>query len=115
MNNNYLKSLDQLFDEKTDLSDESLKGFFNESLEFIQQLQTKLASSDEKVRQEALQTSQEMKDKLESQLKEICEKSGIDLEELASFAEDTSNRSPEEQQAIAEIESKFQAFKQENQ
>ena len=56
MDNKYFESLDDMFNENSSLSDEGLKGFFDESLEFIQQLQEKLASPDEKTREEAICT-----------------------------------------------------------
>lgn len=111
MTNNYIESLDRLFDGTAPLSTDGLKGFFDESLEFIQELQTKLASPDEKVREDALQSSLAMKERLETQLKGICEKNGIDLAQLAAFAENTANMTPEEQKTIEEMEKKFQTFK----
>ena len=110
MNNNYLENIDQLF-EKNNLSTDGLKGFFDESLTFIQQLHTKLLSEDPEIRNEALQASLNMKDKLEGKLKEICEKNGIDLNELTGLSQAHSEMNPEEQKAMNEMEQKLQTFK----
>lgn len=111
MNNNYQNSLDQMFDGNAPLSADGLKGFFEESLEFVQELQKKLSSPDEKVREEALQSALEIKGKLEAKLQNICEKSGIDLAQLAALSESAANMTLEEQKTIEEMEKKFQALK----
>lgn len=111
MTNNYIESLEQLFDGEAPLSTEGLKGFFDDSLEFLQELQTKLVSPDEKVREEAVQSSMAMKERLDSQIKQICEKNGLNLDQLTAFAENTETMTIEEQKTIEEMEKKFQAFK----
>ena len=112
MNNNYIESLDNLFNGEA-LSTEGLKDFFNESMDFIGELQAQLTSPDEKTRETALQNSVQIKQKLEEKLKGIAERSGIDLDELAALTQNTKNMTREEQQTIEEMEQKFQTFKAE--
>jgi flagellin-specific chaperone FliS len=110
MKDNYEKSLNNLFDEKAALSAEKLKGFFDESLQFIQDLQESLASSDTEVKEGALQKATEIKAKLEAKLEEMCKTSGIDLKQIAALNDVAMHTTHQERKTIEEMEQKFNAF-----
>jgi hypothetical protein len=113
MTYNYIESLEKLFNSSTSLSSEELQGFFNESLQFLRQLQGKMVSSDEKSQEEALQTSLAMQEQLQSKLQAICDKHGIDFTQLTTLVETMEHTTSDERKMMEEMEKKFQEFKDE--
>lgn len=114
MDNKYIESLNKLFNESSTLSTDQIRGFFSESLEFIQGLQRDLNSEDEEVREKALESTLQMKEKLEGKLKGICEKSGLSPEHLETLIENGGGLPPEEMHMAQEANNTFQRFKMEN-
>lgn len=110
--NNYLDTLGQLFSGSTP-SKEKVLGLMDETLSFFREIKAKLESNDPSKQKEAYEETMEMKRILESQMKTLSEKTGLNLAELAALADDTNNMSPDERGAIEAAKAKLQQIQEE--
>lgn len=110
--NNYLDTLGQLFSGSAP-SKEKVLGLMDETLSFFREIKAKLESNDPAKQKEAYEETMEMKRILESQMKTLSEKTGLNLAELAALAEDTNNMSPDERGAIEAAKAKLQQIQEE--
>ncbi len=112
MDNNYLESLNQAFDESAPPSKEKLLSLMDETMAFFQGIKAKLESKNPEEREAALQETLEMKRVLESKIRILSEKSGLDPAQLSAFVQDPNNLSPEERDAVDEVQAKFEQLQQ---
>lgn len=110
--NNYLDTLGQLFSGSAP-SKEKVLGLMDETLSFFREIKAKLESNDPAKQKEAYEETMEMKRVLESQMKTLSEKTGLNLAELAALAEDTNNMSPDERGVIEAAKAKLQQIQEE--
>lgn len=108
MANSYLETLNKAFDESVAPNKDKLMVLMDETMTFFQEIKAKLESKDPAVREAAFQETLEMKRILESKMRMLSEKTGLDAAQLAALAEDTNTMSPEERVAVEEVKTKFQ-------
>ena len=110
--NDYLDTIGQLFSGSAP-SKEKVLGLMDETLSFFREIKAKLESNDPAKQKEAYEETMEMKRILESQMKTLSEKTGLNLAELAALADDTNNMSPDERGAIEAAKAKLQQIQEE--
>lgn len=111
MNHTILQKIDKLFGSPDQFSPENMETLVHETIQFFNELKTKLESSDEKVREEALQTASLLKTKLEEQALKLCESIGMDPQSLESYISSPANFSSEEWQAMEKAKSEIKNYK----
>jgi|GEM_PF-3671109 len=109
----YLDTLNQVFDEAGSPSKDKVLGLMDETMSFFREIKAKLESDDPAKQKEAYEETMEMKRLLEVKMQALSQRTGLDLSQLAAFAEDPSNLSPEEQSALEEAKSRLQKFQEE--
>jgi len=108
MTKKYIDNLNKIFDTSGAPSQEKLMNLMDESLEFFREIKSKMESDDPEKREEALKETLEIKWLLESKMQSLCDKTGLNMSQLAALAENTSRMSPEERNAIESAKAKFQ-------
>ena len=93
---NYLENLKGLFGDITGITPEKLQQFVGDTMKQLFDLQEKLESKDEKIREEGLKTASEMKEVLESQLQNLMKLIGEDNSELAALLNQAGTSQEEE-------------------
>lgn len=107
MTSQYLEFINQVLDETTPPSKEKLLSLMDETFSFFQGIKIRLESKDPKEREAALKETLELKDALESKMLTLSEKIGINPDQLAAFAQNSNFLSPDEQDVIEKVKSKF--------
>ena len=110
MNANYIESLNEIFEGTSLPSADRLLRLADEIVAFCHTTKEKLNSEDPVQKEAALQETLELKQLIESKLEALCSKTGMNLEELTSLAEDPTNLLPQEQLMAKELKAKFQEF-----
>jgi len=112
-NNNYLETLNQLFSDSPPSKDKVL-GIMDDTMTFFRKIKTKLESEDPAEQKAAFEETMEMKRILESKMRAMAEKTGLDMEQLAALAENTKNMSPEDLNALEEAKAKLRQIQEED-
>jgi hypothetical protein len=112
-NNNYLETLNQLFSDSAPSKDKVL-GLMDDTMTFFRKIKTKLESDNPAVQKEAFEETMEMKRILESKMRTMAEKTGLDMEELAALADNTNQMSPEDLEALEAAKAKLRQIQDEN-
>lgn len=86
MDNKYLNFIENMFDSKETPSQEQMMQLMEETLSFFRDVRGRLTSEDEEEKAKAMAEIAEVREKLESKMKGIAEKSGLDPSQLASMA-----------------------------
>ena len=107
------KQLEETFGNLENFSPEKLEGLLTETMQLFRYIQGKMESENPEDREEAAQIALELKEALEAQAMSLCEKIGMDPAQLASFAENHSNFTPEESLAIQKVSEELTQFRQE--
>jgi len=94
------KRLMDLFVQSAEGKQVDLQQVFSESLEFFEGLKDILATGSPEDKKEAITLMGEMYSKMMSEVKGICEKTGMTEEQLVSYAENPANFSSEQWNAI---------------
>jgi hypothetical protein len=110
MSKKYIDNLNKIFEASGAPSQEKLMNLMDESMEFFREIKSKMESDDPEKREEALKETLEIKWILESKMQSLSEKTGLNMNQLAALAENTSRMSPEERSAIESAKAKFQAI-----
>ncbi len=113
MTTNYMNLLKETFNDLNSLTPEKLTGLVDETMKYFQDLQGKITSKEPGVREEALKESMALRETLEKQMVELCESTGLDPAQLAAYAEDTANMSPQDQAMIANVKDKLKGLQPE--
>jgi hypothetical protein len=90
----------KLFHEASEGKTPNLEEIFSQSLEFFEHLKEQIANGSPEDKKEALRMMSEMYAQMVSESKRISERSGMTEEQLAAFAENPANFSPEQWNAI---------------
>lgn len=98
----------QLFAQGAEGQPVNLEEIFKQSLAFFEDLNVQLKEGSEEDKKEALKMMSEMYSQMMNQTKKICEKTGMSEEQLASFAENPSNFSPDQWASMQEARNKMQ-------
>lgn len=109
MNQQYLQNLKNAFQEGSSLNPEDLKDLLAQNMQFIQEIQGKLASDNEEDQQKAMEAMQEVRSILEGKLQEVLKSSGLDVSDLMAFSEQPQNI--DEEKLIKETKASFERLK----
>jgi hypothetical protein len=112
-NNNYLETLNQLFSDSVPSKDKVL-GLMDDTMTFFRRIKTKLESNDPAVQKEAFEETMEMKRILETKMRAMAEKTGLDMEQLAALAENTNDMSLEDLNALEAAKAKLRQIQEED-
>jgi len=107
-----IKQIEELFSNFDNLTPESVEKIVSETLKIFTDVMSKLNSSDEKERTEALQLATELRTILESKAKEAMKSIGMDEEELTAFMSNPEHFSPTEWQALGQAKEEMQSFQE---
>lgn len=107
------KQLEDSFGNLENFAPEKLEGLLSETMQLFRYIQGKMESENPEDREEAAQIALELKEALEAQAMSLCEKIGMDSAQLAAFAENYSNFTPEESLAIQKVSEELAQFRQE--
>ncbi len=107
-NDNYLKTLAQLFDNPEVSSQDKVLNLMDETVNFIKDIKGKLESGDPEVQKEAFAETIEMKKLLESKMQGLADKTGLDIAQLASLAQNSNAMTAEQKSAIESRLKNFQ-------
>jgi hypothetical protein len=110
--NSTMERLEKLFSNPEQFSSENLDGMLQEMFKLLMELQDKLASSDPKVRDEAMQFLTALKAKMEVQVQNLCESMGIDSQALKSYFNTPGQFSADTWQALEKAEADLENFKE---
>src|SRR5579862_6997420 len=111
-NNDYLDSLDQLL-SGSNPSREQVLGMMDETMSFFREIKAKLESNDPATQKEAFEETMAMKGILESKMRAMAEKSGLNLAELAAFVENANNMPSEDMDTLATVKAKLSQIQKE--
>jgi hypothetical protein len=112
MTNAIIDKIQKLFGEPGQFTPENMESLIRETVEFFNELKTKLQSPDEKVREEATQVASALKTKLEEQAVALCESLGMDPKVLEAYINTPANFSTEEWQAMEKAKAELQNYKE---
>jgi hypothetical protein len=85
----------------------NLEEVFKQSLAFFDHLNVQVQKGSQEEKKEALMMMSEMYTQMMQETKKICEKTGMSEEQLANYAENPSNFSPEQWNSIQEARQKM--------
>ncbi len=100
MNTKYLEAINTVLDSEAPPSREKLMSLMDDTMEFFQDITSKMGSQDPKARQEAVRETMAIKEILESKMEKLCEKTGLNLAQISTFVENPFNITPEEQERL---------------
>jgi hypothetical protein len=113
MFDNIEEKIEGLFGHPENFSPENMQTLINETLQFFNELKQKLASPNEKDREEAKAFANALKTKLEEKAMALCQSLGMDLKTLENYIKNPANFSSAEWQAMSQAQSDLDAYKQE--
>ncbi len=85
----------------------NLEGVFKQVFAFFEALNGKLKTGSEEEKKEAMMMMNQMYQQMLQYSKQISEKTGMSEEQLATYAENPSNFSPEQWEAMQEVRKKM--------
>lgn len=106
----FLEKFEDIFGDINNFTPENMEGLVEESLKMFKDLQQKLESPDPKVQEKALQTTVELKKKLEQQAQEIYDTTQMDNKDLNEFLENPKNFDKKEWQSLEKAQKNLKEY-----
>ncbi len=85
MTTNYIETIQEVFGDLTKLTPGKMQDLIDSTMRYFYELEEQLASKDEKVCEQAMIQATVVKDTLQKQMNDICQKIGLDPAQLAAF------------------------------
>ncbi len=92
-----VSKLEEIFKGQGEVTSESVNAFVQEAVQFVQNLNEKLTSKDEAIREEAMKEAVKMQSELSAQLEKMGTAMGLDSSQLGNyfaFAEANNGSNP---------------------
>ena len=105
-----LNKIKDLFSNFEEITPESVEKIVGETMKAFSEIMTKLNSTDEKERADALKMATDLRDTLESQAKDAMKSVGMDEEELNAFLNNPQNFSSEEWQSLQSAKNEMDSY-----
>jgi hypothetical protein len=101
------------FSNPESMNTDKLQELIQETMRFFYQIQGRLNSKEEAIREEAMQEAGELKGLLEEQVAKLCAHLGKTPEEVLTLAEDRKRFNEKEWESLDTAKSEIKTFKQE--
>ncbi len=101
------------FSDPEAMNTDKLQELIRETMRFFYQIQGRMTSKEEAIRDEAIQEAAELKGLLEEQVAKLCAHLGKTPEEILTLAEDRKRFSEQEWESLDTAKSEIKTFKQE--
>ena len=112
MANPFLNKIEEFFGKPDQFTPEKMESFVQETISFFMDLQAKINSPDEKDREAAKKSAEEMKAKLEEQLLKLCESVGMSPQEITQHINTAAHFSPKDWEAIQSAKTEIEKYKE---
>lgn len=106
MTNEYLKTLEEAFQDPNHFSKEKMEKVVAETVEYLKDLKERFESGDPHVQEKAMEMALVVQKGLEAQVESICKATGLDLDTLSKMASDMA---PAEKAELTNADAKFDA------
>lgn len=104
MSKKYLELIEQTLDvDKKSLNQDDLKSLVDGTLSFVDEMKEKFSSNDPEKLEEALREAQELQGALQSKMKTLCEKMGVDPDNMQALL----GKSLEDAALVNKVQSQF--------
>ena len=112
MSSSFAQKIEDFFSNPDQFNPENMESFVQETISFFMDLQSKISSPDEKDREAAKKTAEEIKAKLEGQVQKLCESLGMSSQEMTQHINTAAHFSPKDWQALQNAKTEIEKYKE---
>lgn len=109
----FLEKFESIFSDVDNFTPENMESLVDESLKMFKDLQEKLESGDPKVQEKALETTIELKRRLEDQAKSIYETTKMNEKQLDEFMKNPQNFDKKEWASLEKAQEDLKDYQKE--